>query len=100
MRNGPTVSRKIEARSASHIWDMQQEDFMQSRKELSHNKKATKKKKAAPDFSHLAGAMIGGEEHEQQFVVEAILQHKGGKAPKYQVKWKGAPSACLSVALS
>ena len=60
---------------------MQQEDFMQSRKELSHNKKATKKKKAVPDFSHLAGAMIGGEEHEQQFVARLYYNTREARRP-------------------
>ena len=42
VRSPVTISRKIAARSASHIWKMEMVDFQKARHELSHNVKPTK----------------------------------------------------------
>ena len=65
---------------------------MRIRKALGHNKKAKAKKHSnpKPDFTFLDRALVGGEQHKHQFVVEKLIKLKGGKQPKYQVKWKGS----------
>jgi hypothetical protein len=92
--NASTMSRKLRARTVSHMWRMNSSDFADSRKALGHNMAQPRKDPAAskPDFTDLATAMKGSKRKAKVlYVVNKIHEVRGkGKSVEYLVEWKGS----------
>jgi hypothetical protein len=92
--NPDTLTRKLRARTVSHMWTMSSTDFTQARLALGHNKAQPRKDPAArqPKFISLDTAMKGTKRvQERVYVVNKIIDVRGsGKKVEYHVNWKGS----------
>ena len=94
-RTPATLTRKIQAREQSHLWQQHQSNFVDVRVELKHNIKPKKMAaKEVRDFSNLASVMVGQKRKRGEggeFNVKKILDKKKvARSTKYYVEWKGS----------
>jgi hypothetical protein len=83
---------RLRARTASHVWELDQEAFKLVRQQLSHNKKQQPTQLGVIDVSFLADTLtVAGVEppHSAASRVEGSRTVKG--RVEYQVRWKGFP---------